>query len=115
MSDPASLDPALLKLLRAYDGVFRDHPAGRIVLADLLGAGGLLTVGHIAGDAQSAVYADGRRSLALHVLERLRWSEAELIQLAMRQGDADWDPIGPSAGLTRPEGDDDDHMTLGEL
>jgi hypothetical protein len=86
-------------LLRAYHQIFEEHPAGRMVLLDLLREGGVLAINFVAGDAHHTAWNDGRRSLALTVLERLRWSEGQMLQLAqMNQDEAAWNPIAPDAG-----------------
>lgn len=55
-----------------------------MVLRDLLGAGGVLAVSHVQGDPYDTAFNDGKRALALHLLQRLRWSESELLQLGER-------------------------------
>ena len=66
---------------RAYNELF-GSPAGEIVLADILREAGILAVGYVRGDPDTAVWHDGRRSLALFILDRLRWRETELVKLA---------------------------------
>lgn len=68
-------------LARAYSELF-GSPAGEMVLSDILAAAGVLQVGHVAGDPNAAIWSDGRRSLGLFILERLRWREMELVKLA---------------------------------
>ena len=72
------------RLTRAYRDLEKT-PAGRLLLADLLGACGVLEVTHTPGDPHETAFREGRRSIGLHVLERLRWSEGELVELARRR------------------------------
>lgn len=73
---------------RAYEQVFAS-PEGQRVLYDLLRAGGVLQTSLVPGDPQGTAFNDGRRSMALHIIDQLRWSEAELAKLAMMQNDED--------------------------
>jgi hypothetical protein len=63
-----------LALADAYSQVF-GLPAGQVVLRDLIREGGVLSV---AADPDDSRFYDGKRALALHVLDRLRWSASEL-------------------------------------
>ena len=69
------------RLGRAYHAVF-GSPEGKLVLADLLGAAGMLETSHMPGDSCGTAFQEGRRSLGLHVLDHLRWTETELLRLA---------------------------------
>ncbi len=69
------------RLAHAYRDCF-EAPAGRLVLADLLRQSGILEVSHAPGDAYETAYREGRRSMALELLNRLRWTEMELLALA---------------------------------
>jgi hypothetical protein len=71
---------------RAYEQVFAS-PDGQRVLYDILRAGGILTISHVPGDPYSTEWNDGRRSLAMHIIDQLRWNEAELVKLAQMQND----------------------------
>jgi hypothetical protein len=75
------------RLAAAYRELF-DSVAGQAVLADLLRAGGILQTSHVPGDACSTAFAEGRRSMALELMARLRWTDGELLQLSRLQ-DAD--------------------------
>lgn len=70
------------ELGRAYCTTFEELPEGRAVLTDLLVATGLLEISHVGGDSHGTAFAEGRRSIGLHLLERLRWSEAQLLKVA---------------------------------
>jgi hypothetical protein len=72
------------RLTRAWRAL-EESPGGKMVLGDLLGACGVLEVSHTPGDSHDTAYRDGRRSIGLHVLERLRWTETELVELARRR------------------------------
>jgi hypothetical protein len=65
----------------AYKRVF-ESPEGEIVLRDLITEGGLLSVSHVSGDSHDTAFNDGKRALALHIFQRLRWSEPELVKIA---------------------------------
>ena len=71
-------------LARAYRNTFAT-PEGEIVLGDLLRAGGVMEICHQPGDAHATAFKDGRRSLALHIIDQLRWSEPELLRLARQR------------------------------
>ena len=60
-------------------------PEGQEVLRDLLKAGGVLKVSHSLDGAETTAFNDGKRALALHVLNRLRWTEGELIALSQQR------------------------------
>jgi hypothetical protein len=62
--------------------------AGEKVLADLLKETGLLQVSSVAGDPHMTHFNDGKRAIGLHVVERMRWTEGALIELAKRQTNA---------------------------
>lgn len=55
-----------------------DTPEGKFMIEDLLRKGGVLE----AAPAEDSRFFEGRRSLALEILNELRWSESEMIQLA---------------------------------
>lgn len=63
-------------------------PEGKLVLHDLLQAAGLLETSMVPGDPQGTAYREGRRSVALEIIHKLRWTEGEMMQLALqRTGD----------------------------
>jgi hypothetical protein len=68
-------------LARAWKAVYATAEGKRVV-QDLLREGGILSVSHVPGDSYSTAFAEGKRAMALHVAERLRWSEGELLRLA---------------------------------
>lgn len=72
------------ELAHAYATTF-NSPGGKIVLQDLLRKAGLLEVAHEPGDAHTTAWRDGRRSMALEIIEALRWTEGELVALAQEQ------------------------------
>ncbi len=83
-----SLDDVRLQREKVIAGAYQrlfETPEGQIVLRDLLRAGGILSVSHVAGAPDDSAFNDGRRSLALHVLDRLRWSEGEMVKLALER------------------------------
>lgn len=67
-------------LADAYHEVYAS-PAGQLVIHDILKDAGLLVV---AADPTDSRFYDGKRAVALHVVNRLRWSEAMLVELAKR-------------------------------
>lgn len=72
------------RLPAAYQGAFATD-SGRLVLADLLAAAGVLSVSHTPGDPCDTAFNDGRRSIGLHIIAHLRWTEAELLKLAQQR------------------------------
>jgi hypothetical protein len=72
---------------QAYHAVFATTE-GKIVLTNLLQVGGVLETSMVSGDPQATAYREGRRSMALDVIHKLRWTEGEMMQLALqRTGD----------------------------
>lgn len=60
-----------------------DSLQGRRVLTDILRKAGVLEVGYAeGGKASDSVFNDGRRYVGLEIIQMLRWSEGELLQLA---------------------------------
>lgn len=72
------------ELAHAYATTF-NSPGGKIVLQDLLRKAGILEVAHEPGDPYMTAWRDGRRSMALEIIEALRWTEGELVTLAQEQ------------------------------
>ena len=109
MSDERAMDDqmeAKLALLRAYADMFR-HPAGQMVLIDLLRTGGLLAVSHSPGDPCDTAFNEGRRSLALHIVENLRLDEMQILHMARHRMEPEFDPIQPDAGTDQTAPDSD--------
>lgn len=106
--DAATRRAALEQLLRAYEAVFAS-PEGALVLADLYRETGLLAVSHTPGDPHETAYAEGRRSIGLHLLWRRKQNFASLERLAEQ---------GAQAGLPDDDGDRDDtaqdHFVTGD-
>jgi hypothetical protein len=73
-----------LTVFQAYHRTL-DNPDGQLVVTDILIAGGLLESSHTLGDAYDTAFREGRRSMALHVIDRLRWSNTEIVKLANEQ------------------------------
>ena len=65
------------------------------MLSDLLGKGGFLVPAHEHGDPFTTAFNDGRRSMALVILDGLRWSEGQVLTLVTAR-ETDWDPTGPA-------------------
>lgn len=63
-----------IALAQSYQSVF-GSTEGQIVLRDVIAQAGLLTAQHDPSDPR---FWDGKQAIALHILERLRWSVAEL-------------------------------------
>ena len=73
---------------RALANAWRDAyalPAGKMIVHDLLESCGLLEVSHTPQDATQTAFQEGRRSVALEILERLRWQGDELMALAQQR------------------------------
>lgn len=77
-----------MKLASAYQAVYAS-PDGALVIADILREAGILSVAHVEGDPGTSAFNDGKRAMALHVVQRLRWSEGELVALARQQTSED--------------------------
>lgn len=73
-----------------YHAVY-NSPEGERVIQDILRESGLLSVGHVAGDPGSSSFNDGKRAVGLAIIQRLRWSEGELVKLARLQTAAELD------------------------
>lgn len=73
---------------RRLDALYRSlfsSPDGRVVLQDLLRNVGVLSVAHAPGDPCETAFQDGRRSVGLELMQRLRWTEGELVQLSQER------------------------------
>jgi hypothetical protein len=79
----SSLD-RLRRTRRAYQQVF-GTPEGQIVLHDLLARCGVLETSVVHGDPYVTHFREGRRSVGLDLLHKLRWTEGDLHQLALAQ------------------------------
>lgn len=58
---------------------------GERMIVDLLRESGVLSVSHVAGDPGSSAFNDGKRAMGLYLIQRLRWSEGQLVKLARIQ------------------------------
>lgn len=72
---------AKYRIASAYQETF-GHPAGQMTLRDILRRAGVLETSIVQGDAQLSAWKEGRRALALEIIECLRWNEMELLSLA---------------------------------
>jgi len=64
-------------LVQKYKSVF-DSVLGSPVLWDILNQAGMLSVSHTVGDSHTTAFNEGRRSLALHILQKLDTDELRL-------------------------------------
>lgn len=62
-----------------YQTVFNSHVGGK-VLWDIMKQGNILNVSHTAGDPYATAFEEGRRSLALFILEKLKTDTKKLEQ-----------------------------------
>lgn len=62
-------------------------PEGKRVIADLMRATGVLAETHVPGDSHESAHRAGARSIGLHVIDRLRWTETDLLRLAQARAD----------------------------
>lgn len=60
-----------LTVLSAYSKVFASE-AGKVVLHDLIDAGGIFRVSYVQDDSYGTAFNEGTRSLLLHVLAKLK-------------------------------------------
>lgn len=65
----------------AYRRLYRT-PDGKAVIDDILRDAGIFDVSTVRGDPYMTHFNDGRRAVGLGVIEKMRWSEPELIALA---------------------------------
>ena len=75
-----------IALAHAYRNVFAPPGPpgdGQLVLHDILRRAGLLEAA--SADGETALRAEGRRSLALEILQMLRWKEGDIVRLAEAQ------------------------------
>jgi hypothetical protein len=75
---------AQLQTASDYQAVY-GWPEGERVIHDILREAGVLSVAHVEGDPGTSQFNDGKRALGLFVIQRLRWSEGELVKLARLQ------------------------------
>lgn len=75
------------QLAHDYRDTFERNPSGAAVLRDILRACGVLTVIEPPADADERSFAAGKRAIGIGIINRLRWSEAELVRLAREQVD----------------------------
>lgn len=64
-----------------YQGVFKTLD-GRLMLVDLLSSCGVLTGSHVPGDPYETAWHEGRRSVGLELMERLRIGPEGLLELS---------------------------------
>jgi hypothetical protein len=72
------------KICGAYNATY-ESPDGRAMILDMLREAGVLSVAQVAGDPGTSAFNEGKRALGLHILQRLRWSESEIVELARQQ------------------------------
>lgn len=72
-------------LIHAYRAVF-DTPAGREVLADILTRGNLVETSFVPGDQHTTAFNEGKRRLALEIIERLNVNPEALLKM-LREGE----------------------------
>jgi hypothetical protein len=68
----------------AYQTVFAT-PEGKLVLTDLLQKAAMLETSMVAGDPHMTAFREGRRSLGNDIIHALRWTEGEMMQLALQR------------------------------
>lgn len=86
MNAISDLLPRQRRLGRAYRELF-DGPTGELVLNDLLREAGMLDDGFVPGEPDTSAFNAGKRSVALHILEKLRWTETALLALSQARTD----------------------------
>lgn len=72
-------------LVQAYRAVF-STPAGKDVLADILTRGGMVASSFAAGDPHMTAFNEGKRRLALEIIERLNVDPNALLTM-LRTGE----------------------------
>lgn len=74
------------RLNEAYRITF-DGTEGKRVLADILEKAGVLQTSVVAGDAYMTAFNEGKRALALTIIDEMRWSPMQLLALAEERTD----------------------------
>lgn len=69
------------RMPRAYQRVFYTDD-GAQVLRDLAREANALSTSMHAGDPQITAFQEGKRAMFLHIVDKLRWTERDLIKLA---------------------------------
>lgn len=82
------------ELAQSYQAVFANPQLveGQIVLRDFLRESGILEVAYDPSDSR---FYDGKRAMALYLLQKLRWSPAELAKLGEQITFETLAPSGP--------------------
>jgi hypothetical protein len=90
----AESDPRA-KIGDSYRRLF-ESPDGQFVLMDLLNRSGVLQTSMVAGEPHMTAYREGRRSIALEIIQLMQWSEMELVRLSMQRTAAALREMGES-------------------
>lgn len=90
------------ELAQSYQATFANPHflEGQIVLRDFLRESGILEVAYDPSDSR---FYDGKRAMALYLLDKLRWSPGELAQLGEQITFAQLAPGHQSAGPDQQE------------
>lgn len=78
------------RLAQSYMRLFED-PDGKVVLNDIFSTCGILKDITPPATDDERSYAAGQRSIAIHIIERMRWSEGELVRLAQQQAQDEYE------------------------
>lgn len=69
------------RMPRLYRDVFSTDQ-GLLVLRDLARFCGVLETSVMAGDPHMTAFNEGKRAAFLHIIERLRWNERDILKMA---------------------------------
>ena len=70
---------------RGYQTVF-SGPVGQMVLADIMTRAGMVGTSFVAGDPHATAFNEGKRRLALEIIERLNVSPDSVLRM-LREGE----------------------------
>jgi hypothetical protein len=82
LNDIAALFRRKARIAQTYQAVFAT-PEGQAVLIDILKSAGLMSIAFEPGDPHRTAFNDGRRSLALEIVQKLRMPDLALIDKAL--------------------------------
>jgi hypothetical protein len=75
-----------VRLSESYKATF-GTPEGKRVLADILKRAGMLETSMVEGDPAMTSFNEGKRALALSIIDELRWQPMDLVALAEARAD----------------------------
>lgn len=80
------------ELAQAYRDMW-ENPQGRLVMRDILNRAGVLEEADHSCEPDERSVRAGKRLIAIHIFERMRWSNMKLMELAREQDNDRLDQI----------------------